>query len=83
MSTHPAERATVAPRVFIDKFREVNEDFRSTMHQDAHEFFNFLLNRIVEEIEEERKPVGVVESSIDDCGSNWVSLNIWNLTRLF
>jgi len=25
------------------------------MHQDAHEFFNYLLNRIVEEIEEERK----------------------------
>ncbi|KAF8226664.1 cysteine proteinase [Tricholoma matsutake] len=57
ISTHPAERATVAPRVFIDKFREVNQDFRSTMHQDAHEFFNFLLNRIVEEIEEERKAV--------------------------
>ncbi|KAK7464480.1 hypothetical protein VKT23_006650 [Stygiomarasmius scandens] len=25
------------------------------MHQDAHEFFNYLLNKIVEEIEEERK----------------------------
>lgn len=25
------------------------------MHQDAHEFLNYLLNRIVEEIEEERK----------------------------
>jgi len=25
------------------------------MHQDAHEFFNYLLNRIVEEIEQERK----------------------------
>jgi ubiquitin carboxyl-terminal hydrolase 9/13 len=52
--------------VFIDKFREVNHDFRSTMHQDAHEFFNFLLNRIVEEIEEERKTVGLGEPSRDD-----------------
>ena len=25
------------------------------MHQDAHEFLNYLLNRIVEETEEERK----------------------------
>lgn len=25
------------------------------MHQDAHEFLNYLLNKIVEEIEEERK----------------------------
>lgn len=58
------DRATVAPRVFIDKFREVNHDFRSTMHQDAHEFFNFLLNRIVEEIEEERKALR--EPSGDD-----------------
>lgn len=36
------------------------------MHQDAHEFFNFLLNRIVEEIEEERKSVAVGEPSIED-----------------
>ena len=25
------------------------------MHQDAHEFLNYLLNRIVEEIEQQRK----------------------------
>ena len=25
------------------------------MHQDAHEFLNYLLNKIVEEIEEEKK----------------------------
>jgi ubiquitin carboxyl-terminal hydrolase 9/13 len=52
--------------VFIDKFREVNHDFRSTMHQDAHEFLNFLLNRIVEEIEQERKAVVPGEPSSDD-----------------
>ena len=45
----------MAPRAFIDKLKELNELFRSTMHQDAHEFLNFLLNRIVEEIEEDRK----------------------------
>ena len=35
------------------------------MHQDAHEFFNFLLNRIVEEIEEEKKQAQNVNG--DDC----------------
>ncbi|KII93283.1 hypothetical protein PLICRDRAFT_35479 [Plicaturopsis crispa FD-325 SS-3] len=55
ISTNPQDKGTVAPRAFIDKLKEVNELFRSTMHQDAHEFLNYLLNKIVEEIEEERK----------------------------
>ncbi|KAF8899287.1 hypothetical protein BD779DRAFT_72123 [Infundibulicybe gibba] len=55
ISSHPAEKGTVAPRAFIDKLREVTDLFRSTMHQDAHEFLNYLLNKIVEEVEEERK----------------------------
>jgi len=58
ISTTPGEKGTVAPRAFIDKLKELNELFRSTMHQDAHEFLNYLLNRIVEEIEEERKTGG-------------------------
>ncbi|KIJ22215.1 hypothetical protein PAXINDRAFT_64269 [Paxillus involutus ATCC 200175] len=55
ISQNPADKGTVAPRVFVEKLRELNEAFRNTMHQDAHEFLNYLLNRIVEDIEEERK----------------------------
>ncbi|KXN90105.1 putative ubiquitin carboxyl-terminal hydrolase creB [Leucoagaricus sp. SymC.cos] len=55
ISTHPGDKGTVAPRAFIDKLKESKEDFRGTMHQDAHEFLNHLLNMIVEEIEEEKK----------------------------
>jgi len=55
ISTNPGEKGTVAPRAFIDKLKELNELFRSTMHQDAHEFLNYLLNQIVTEIEEEKK----------------------------
>lgn len=54
ISTNPVEKGTVAPRAFIDKLKEVNELFRSTMHQDAHEFLNYLLNKIVEEVEQAR-----------------------------
>ncbi|KAL1739356.1 hypothetical protein HDZ31DRAFT_16521, partial [Schizophyllum fasciatum] len=54
ISTNPAEKGTVAPRAFIDKLKEMNELFRSTMHQDAHEFLNYLLNKIVEEVEQTR-----------------------------
>ncbi|KAF5385103.1 hypothetical protein D9615_001042 [Tricholomella constricta] len=55
ISTHPAERGTVSPRAFIDKLKEVNQVFNTTTHQDAHEFLNYLLNKIVEEVEEDRK----------------------------
>ena len=57
ISKHPGDKGTVAPRAFIEKLKELNELFRSSMHQDAHEFLNYLLNRIVEETEEERKRV--------------------------
>jgi ubiquitin carboxyl-terminal hydrolase 9/13 len=55
ISFHPSQKGTIAPRAFIEKLKEINEVFRSNMHQDAHEFLNYLLNKIVEEIEEERR----------------------------
>lgn len=63
ISQNSADKGTVAPRAFIDKLKELNEAFRNTMHQDAHEFLNYLLNKIVEEIEEEKK---LVQVPLDD-----------------
>lgn len=76
ISTNPGDKGTIAPRAFIEKLKDLNELFRSTMHQDAHEFLNFLLNRIVEEIEEERKQTqnGV---NVHDCGWLYVKKIIW------
>ncbi|KAJ2918426.1 hypothetical protein MD484_g2012, partial [Candolleomyces efflorescens] len=53
--TQPGEKGTVAPKAFIEKLKELNDLFRGTMHQDAHEFLNYLLNQIVEEMDEERR----------------------------
>ncbi|KAF8628216.1 hypothetical protein AX15_004004 [Amanita polypyramis BW_CC] len=53
--SHPLEKGKLAPRAFIDKLKETNELFRSSMHQDAHEFLMHLLNRIIEEIEQGKK----------------------------
>jgi uncharacterized UBP type Zn finger protein len=64
ISQNPADKGTIAPRAFIDKLKELNESFRNTMHQDAHEFLNYLLNKIVEEIEEEKK---FLQVPVDDC----------------
>ncbi|TEB38768.1 cysteine proteinase [Coprinellus micaceus] len=55
MASQPTDKGSVAPKTFIEKLKELNEVFRSTMHQDAHEFLNYLLNQIVEEMDEERK----------------------------
>mmetsp|Transcript_7686 Transcript_7686/g.21025 ORF Transcript_7686/g.21025 Transcript_7686/m.21025 type:complete len:396 (+) Transcript_7686:123-1310(+) len=43
------------PRKFIHKLREENELFRSNMHQDAHEFLNYLLNESTEILEGRKK----------------------------
>lgn len=39
---------SVPPKSFINKLRQENDLFSSYMHQDAHEFLNFMLNEIVE-----------------------------------
>jgi ubiquitin carboxyl-terminal hydrolase 9/13 len=67
ISTSPGDKGSVAPRAFIDKLKELNELFRSTMHQDAHEFLIYLLNQIVEEMELERHTSNV--NNGEDCES--------------
>lgn len=66
ISKNPLDKGTVAPRAFIEKLKELNVEFRNTNQQDAHEFLNFLLNKIVEEIMEGRKHKPASPSS-EDC----------------
>ena len=44
-----------APKRFIARLKHDNELFRSFMHQDAHEFFNYTLNECCEILEREEK----------------------------
>jgi ubiquitin carboxyl-terminal hydrolase 9/13 len=55
IATHPADKGTVAPRAFVDKLKAVNEQFRSTQQQDAHEFFNYALNLVADEVRRNRR----------------------------
>jgi len=66
ISQHTFDKGTVAPQAFIAKLRRENELFRTTMHQDAHEFLNYLVNSIVENIEEEEKLLKDREKSIGE-----------------
>ncbi|KAL1950870.1 hypothetical protein VTO73DRAFT_19 [Trametes versicolor] len=70
ISRNPVDKGTVSPRVFIDKIKELNELFRGSMHQDAHEFLNFLLNKIMEEMEDERRRLGSGANGVGPSGED-------------
>ena len=55
ISTHPDKTGVVGPQAFIQQLKKENELFRSTMHQDAHEFLNYLLNTVAEHLEKQDK----------------------------
>lgn len=55
MALHKDKTGVIAPEAFITQLRRENEFFRSSMHQDAHEFLNYLLNVIADEADRELK----------------------------
>ncbi|GAO52656.1 cysteine proteinase [Saitoella complicata NRRL Y-17804] len=48
-------KGVIKPQMFIEVLRRENELFRSTMHQDAHEFLNYLLNMVVDSVDDHAK----------------------------
>ena len=55
MAKHQDRTGVLAPEAFITQLRRENELFRTTMHQDAHEFLNYLLNAVAEEADQEQQ----------------------------
>jgi len=49
---HRSRIGIVSPNKFLEILRRENEMFRTAMHQDAHEFLNYLLNEVVENVEQ-------------------------------
>ncbi|TIA72901.1 hypothetical protein E3P91_01753 [Wallemia ichthyophaga] len=50
ISRQPRRTGVSHTKSFVDRLRIENELFRSTTHQDAHEFLNYLLNRVAEDL---------------------------------
>jgi ubiquitin carboxyl-terminal hydrolase 9/13 len=48
VTEHESKTGVVSPSYFVDTLKRENELFRSAMHQDAHEFLNFLLNETID-----------------------------------
>ncbi|KAM3387362.1 hypothetical protein ACQJBY_010288 [Aegilops geniculata] len=53
VSQSKKKTGVIAPKRFVQRVKKQNELFRSYMHQDAHEFLNFLLNELVDILEKE------------------------------
>ncbi|KAI8147881.1 hypothetical protein BJV82DRAFT_593755 [Fennellomyces sp. T-0311] len=73
IATHRKKTGVVAPINFINKVKRENELFRSSMHQDAHEFLNYLLNSIAEDVQKYQKKMsdkslvnGTIAENVDN-----------------
>uniref|UniRef100_A0A060TDB7 Ubiquitin carboxyl-terminal hydrolase n=1 Tax=Blastobotrys adeninivorans TaxID=409370 RepID=A0A060TDB7_BLAAD len=51
MAENESRIGVVSPAKLIEVLKRDNEPFRSSMHQDAHEFFNFVLNEVIENVD--------------------------------
>lgn len=56
ISSQKKKTGVIAPKRFVQRLKKQNEIFRSYMHQDAHEFLNYLLNELVDILEKEASP---------------------------
>ncbi|KAI9828678.1 MAG: hypothetical protein M1832_001781 [Thelocarpon impressellum] len=52
---HESRSGVVSPQRFLEGLKRENEMFRTSMHQDAHEFLNLLLNEVVANVEANRQ----------------------------
>ena len=55
INTQKKRCGVMAPKRFVHRLRVENEVFNNQMHQDAHEFLNYLLNEMAEILEKRNK----------------------------
>uniref|UniRef100_A0A7N0ZXT8 ubiquitinyl hydrolase 1 n=1 Tax=Kalanchoe fedtschenkoi TaxID=63787 RepID=A0A7N0ZXT8_KALFE len=80
ISSQKRKTGVIAPKKFVHRVKKENELFRSYMHQDAHEFLNFLLNELAEILakEAEAEKPSPDNPSLSEKGSNGVKSPLEN-----
>lgn len=53
--TNQSRHGIISPSKLVEVLRRDNEMFRGQLHQDAHEFFNLLLNTMLDNIDDNEK----------------------------
>lgn len=71
MAENSSRTGVVSPAKLIDVLKRDNELFRSSMHQDAHEFLNFLLNEVIESVDRQNAAMSATPDS-GASGARWV-----------
>ncbi|KAK9238169.1 hypothetical protein V1525DRAFT_358888 [Lipomyces kononenkoae] len=72
MVENKSRTGIVSPAKLIEVLKRQNELFRSSMHQDAHEFFNFLLNEIVDNVEQHELKLRAQNNGEQVSNTRWV-----------
>lgn len=67
----PSRTGVLSPQRFLEIFKRDNEMFRTSMHQDAHEFYGLVLNAIISNVEADAQRIRELQppkenSSTDD-----------------
>lgn len=67
---HQSRIGVLSPHKFLEVLRRENEMFRTSMHQDAHEFLNLLLNEVIANVEAEAKREEIKTEMNGSAGQN-------------
>ncbi|EEP75776.1 CREB protein [Uncinocarpus reesii 1704] len=70
VAASPERMGVIRPYHFLEVLRREHEMFRTTMHQDAHEFLNLLLNEVVSNVEAAQLLSDADEESDDSEGAS-------------
>lgn len=88
ISTQASRTGVLSPQRFLEIFKRDNEMFRTSMHQDAHEFYGLVLNAVITTVEESAKLYasmsqndGVMQSTTNALGNAAPSIGVMNGTR--
>jgi ubiquitin carboxyl-terminal hydrolase 9/13 len=65
---NPSRTGVVSPQRFLEIFKRENEMFRTSMHQDAHEFYGLVLNAVISNVEDNAKRLRELEPPRQDTG---------------
>ncbi|KAI9745125.1 MAG: hypothetical protein M1818_001403 [Claussenomyces sp. TS43310] len=66
ISTQASRTGVLSPQRFLEIFKRDNEMFRTSMHQDAHEFYGLVLNAVISNVEDSAKYMREFTQQNDD-----------------
>lgn len=66
VTTNQSRHGIISPSKLVEVLRRDNEMFRGQLHQDAHEFFNLLLNTMLDNIDDNEKRLQKARDSANE-----------------